>query len=109
MYRTRYAVVLVICLTILFTSLAYTAQAQQTGDKEYTQEQIDNIQAVVFLDRMAQPEPGYHQFAAMCTLNLRISWCISWLPQLKRRPWRPYGVMQTVMETISTPMLHAGV
>jgi hypothetical protein len=39
------------------------------GDAEYTPEQIKNISAETFLQRMAKPEPGYDKFAALHALG----------------------------------------
>lgn len=72
MYRTYYVAVLAICLTMIFASLTcvvYAEQASPSSDQEYTQEQINNTSAEVFLGRMAKSEPGYHQFAAMWALT----------------------------------------
>lgn len=71
-HRTSYVAVFAICLTLMFISLTCSVCAKQpieSSDQEYSQEQIDNTSAQVFLARMAEPEPGYHQFAAMWALT----------------------------------------
>ena len=70
MYRVCCFAVLTICLTMILASLTCVVQAQQAPgmDQEYSPEQIKSISAQVFLDRMAEPEPGYHKFAALWAL-----------------------------------------
>lgn len=68
MRRVCYIAVLTLCFTIALTSLPFLVQAQQSGDLEYTPEQIQSTSAELFLERMARPEPGYQTFAAMHAL-----------------------------------------
>lgn len=72
MHRFCHIAVLALCLTTALTSLTCMVQAQQTSpgnDLEYTIEQIQSTTAQTFLERMAKPEPGYQQFAALHALG----------------------------------------
>lgn len=55
-------------------SSAPVQAGQNTGqpvDSRYTSEQIQSTSAETFLERMANPEPGYHRFAAMWALTAK--------------------------------------
>ena len=72
MHRFCHIAVLALCLTTALTSLTCMVQAQQTSpgnDLEYTIEQIQSTTAQTFLERMAKPEPGYANFAALHALG----------------------------------------
>ena len=69
MHRYYCIAVLAFCLTV-FVLVPCMVQAQQS-DLEYTPEQIQSTSAGVFLERMATPEPGYQQFAAMHALGTK--------------------------------------
>ena len=47
-------------------------QPIQAGDQKYTSEQIKNTPAETFLERMQNPEPGYHRFSAMWALTQKL-------------------------------------
>ena len=49
-----------------------TSQPVQSGDRKYTPEQIKNTPADIFLERMQNPEPGYHRFAGMWALTQKV-------------------------------------
>jgi HEAT repeat protein len=55
-------------LGLVLSACVVRAEGTGSNDKEYTSEQILTTSAQVFLDRMAQPEPGYHKFAALWAL-----------------------------------------
>ena len=44
----------------------------QPGERKYTPEQIKNTPAEMFLERMQNPEPGYHRFSAMWALTQKL-------------------------------------
>lgn len=63
---------LAVCTVFLITAstlLLSSAYADTSGDSKYTPEQIRNNPAEMFLARMLDPEPGYHQFAGMWALT----------------------------------------
>jgi HEAT repeat protein len=71
MCRACCIALLTICLITGLTSLPRVVQAQagQGETLEYTADQIKSTPAETFLARMATPEPGYQQFAAMHALG----------------------------------------
>ena len=69
MRLTRHLVVCAVFLIAASALLFSPTHADASGDAKYTPDQIQSTSAEVFLERMQQSEPGYHQFAGMWALT----------------------------------------
>ena len=69
MRRKCYIMLFMLCLVTVMTLLPSLVQADD--DLEYTTEEIKQISAETFIEKMAAQEPGYQKFAAMRALTIK--------------------------------------